>query len=516
MKTHYNPLEKRDEHGKWTSGGRKILTPGQIKGKGFRQMLPPVGSRGNRVLDRHIDSQIQHYQEQGLSAREIRERLAQRARQDDVLANRLREKGFGSLPPGARARSDQVRRALSAGNAVPAVRPAEPSPGRWVFIRSGNQRVTRPKVGDKARMSLGGAGNQVGTVVAVAGLVAAIDSGDDDMRYVVDWRNGRVRTKIPLSEAGPALPRSPVLRPVPNLPDQLPAPPTDDAALTKLRSITRDDLSRGRVESPHQGQQGSVEIITMPDGTQVVHKKYNPGHEDMADADVLAYGISQVIGAGAPPVNKIGPGEITMGYVPGQMGEDWAWEAAGHTEAPHDLEEQQMRSPEGRRIGLLDYLIANPDRHDQNWMVTPDGKPVPIDNSSAWSSPWGTTSDFWDHVPITSKSEYDSTLAGLMALQPEFDRLGHDDWYMDTISRLYRISPIGSHTWDNAPPCPSRCSTSRSPAGCMKSGTSGAGGRTAHPCPARRKARSGTAIRASSRATTRWCRRCRPLTSASR
>lgn len=71
--------------------------------------------------------------------------------------------------------------------------------------------------------------------------------------------------------------------------------------------------------------------------------------------------------------------------------------------------------------------------------------------------------------------------------------------------------------WSGSPPAPLRPGRSGwpTPAGCMKSGTSPASGRTARRCPASR-ARSGTATRASSWATTRWCRRWSPPTIARR
>jgi hypothetical protein len=344
--------------------------------------------------------------------------------------------------------------------------PASPaSPGHWVFIRSGNREVTEPQVGDKARMSLGAAGNQVGTVISVAGGHAAIDSGDDGYRYLVDWRNGgRVVHKIPLSQVGPALPafQSPPTPPSP--PGVMVAPGVkqyllpgfkasseyghDSQPVQELRKITIADLASGTSEHPNQGIQGSVEIITLPDGTKVVHKQYIYGYEEMADADELAYYVSQVVDAGAPPVARPSDaeyGELIEGYVEGTTA--MRWEDQGNDE--YDIE----TSEQGQRIGLLDHLIANPDRHMNNWMVTPDDEPVPIDMSGAFQAGDGTNSPFWDNQEL-DQEEYDQLTEGLTALEPEFARLGHLDWYRDMLSRLNDISPgaapgAGGQVWSN-------------------------------------------------------------------
>jgi len=338
------------------------------------------------------------------------------------------------------------------------------SPGHWVFIRSGNREVTEPRVGDMARMSLGAAGNQVGTVISVAGGHAAIDSGDDGMRYLVDWRNGgRVVQKIPLSQVGPALPAfapPPPKTPSPSPPGVMVAPGVkqyllpgmpvsssvghDSDPVRKLRKITVADLEKGKYRDISNGIQGIVGIVTLPGGVRVVHKVYLPGNEDMTDADELSYYVSQVVGAGAPAVARpVGgkTGEIIMDFVPG----DVAGENKGGADA-YDLEHDD---PQGRQIGILDYLISNPDRHAFNWMITPGGKPVPIDMSGAFAGDRGTNSPFW-HNERVDQAEYDELVEGLTAIKPEFDRMGHQDWYTQMMARLSDIAPApgaGGQVW---------------------------------------------------------------------
>lgn len=421
----------------------------------------------------------------------------------------------------ARRAARQLKRDIAAAVHIPSQ--------HWKFYRSefGDITVTKPKVGDKARLSLGAAGNQVGTVISVGGGHAVIDSGDDDMRYLVDWRNGgRVIRKDPLSQVAPgarpgssrpygldvsASPEFPSpgvstvrrqgkkamadrnryagmkFRPLAGQkgklvafdnnanPDKpwliysadgspdhwvsdaeladleaplsppgvmvapgvkqyllpgMPAAPDDNPLLARLKKITPDELETGEVEYPHQGIQGSVEIVTLSDGTKVVHKQYNSGYEDMADADVLTSKISQVVGAGAPPVAEMGgpgSGEIVMGFVDGEMAEDYP-----------DYGEL-YNTPQGEKIGLLDYLDGNGDRHDENWMVTPDDIPVPIDNGGFLFGN-DTSSDFWDGYK-GDQAEYDQINEGLVSLEPEFARMGHLTWYRDMMSRWMDVAP---------------------------------------------------------------------------
>lgn len=456
----FNPLEKRDAHGRWVKG-----PVSQIE-----QLLRPAHDSGGVLPDSQRFGG-------GTHAASLRQRQHdhRRAALDtwtvDEQGNIIRGAHPGvhgqAVTPGtstenreARRAARQLKRDIAAAVHVPS--------GHWRFFDSAGQHRTKPQVGDMARFPLGAAGNMVGTVISVGGGHAVIDSADDGNRYLVDWRNGgRVVRKDPLSQIAPGarpgssrpVPVSKLFRPVtPSPPGVMVAPGVKqyllpgmpsggDDPVSHLRQITENDLESGDVEIPHQGIQGSVEIVTLPSGEKVVHKKYVPGYEYMADADELSYRVSEAVGAGAPPVARPKDGEdgeIVMGFVPGVMAERYAEEQAGEQGTDSDdIESELEQSPEGERIGLLDYLIANTDRHDQNWMVTPDGEPVPIDMSSAFSEySSSTTSDFWNGVTDIPQSEYDQITEALTGLEPEFRRLGRYTWYEQMMGRWNDITPI--------------------------------------------------------------------------
>jgi hypothetical protein len=407
-------------------------------------------------------------------------------------------------------------------------------PGQWKFIRSGNREVTEPQVGDMARMSLGAAGNQVGEVMSVGGGHAVIDSGDDGMRYLVDWRNGgRVVRKDPIpggwqgheddwipppwinSEDPPSPDPESILgkdlkfRLLKPQPDGVmrwvardPHPPNgslapwvihtgdgaefhiSDEALAYLEpkssppgvvlgpgikqlifpgmpepeqdvghtsapvrklldEIGNGALDEGESNEPDdpRGQQAQTSIVTLPDGYKVVYKKGQP--KSRADREELSYYVSQAIDGGAPPVARV-PGtesDLVEGFIPGQTGNRFLQD---HEDEYDDAEEALKTSDKGRKIALLDRLISNSDRNIGNWLVDENGDPVPIDHGQAEfdGEDYGGENDdgsydHWTIDPDEMTPDYVNELRGkLEALEPEFIRLGREDWYEGMIQAL--------------------------------------------------------------------------------
>jgi hypothetical protein len=226
-----------------------------------------------------------------------------------------------------------------------------------------------------------------------------------------------------------------------------------NAEAQKLAKITPAELAKGTASHPSQGVQGDTAIVTLPDGTRVVHKTYTYGHADMPDADELASYTAQAIDAPTPAVARVkggDPMEEVMGFVPGDTAYDYGKAAAekentgGYADydevnaAVGDVTDQMDETPEGQRIGLLDYLIGNPDRHTGNWMVSPDGTPVAIDNSSGFVYGPGveTNSPFWhDDAYGWDTADAKQIRASLEELKSQFKRLGHMDWYDAMMAR---------------------------------------------------------------------------------
>ena len=123
--------------------------------------------------------------------------------------------------------------------------------------------------------------------------------------------------------------------------------------------------------------------MKLADGSHAVQKQFGAwGHisaKDMADAEELSYRVADAIGGtNAKAVIRIKPDTILMDYAVGsEVGHQWL---GGR---PFRTAEKLYNSPTGYRIGVMDILNSNDDRHGGNWLVA-QGLPVPIDNSSTF------------------------------------------------------------------------------------------------------------------------------------
>jgi len=177
------------------------------------------------------------------------------------------------------------------------------------------------------------------------------------------------------------------------------------AVSTAIRSPEQDllDLVSGELveRAPlYGGQMGATSIVTFrePDGSRrrVVHKDYSRGPAGTAGQrasiakEVLANRIGQILGARAP-VAIVDPDNDAAMYMELLDGRTPMELAGGDPEVDFqnefdedrldDLEQEHMRTPSGRRIGLLDLLLYHQDRHAGNWLVLTDGTAAAIDNA---------------------------------------------------------------------------------------------------------------------------------------
>jgi hypothetical protein len=184
------------------------------------------------------------------------------------------------------------------------------------------------------------------------------------------------------------------------------------------------------------------------------------------DAEVAYSRISDVFGAGAPPVIKRRYSE-GQGDAAAEGWETWqpavprsvtAIEWTGGVDPQMDPgrpppesrdPEALFTTPQGQLIGLTDKAATGRDRHMGNWMVQagPDGeRPVPIDNSNARfqrgitlipagpgepargsDSPFALRLDPARLADQHPAAQWDQWQAGLEALQPEFDGLSMNE-----------------------------------------------------------------------------------------
>lgn len=129
---------------------------------------------------------------------------------------------------------------------------------------------------------------------------------------------------------------------------------------------------------------GTKEQVTLPDGTKVFHKYFTPDEKNArhkVDAEELTALVGKAVAAPVPRVHRRG-GELGV-YV------EWVDGAAlpnarrrpdGKARA-----EAMLNSPAAQRLGLLDILTKNHDRHENNLRATIDDELHGIDHGNAWT-----------------------------------------------------------------------------------------------------------------------------------
>lgn len=194
------------------------------------------------------------------------------------------------------------------------------------------------------------------------------------------------------------------------------------SASDRLAAARKSGAAR-KAGTGFKGQQGETHVETYKDGSKWVSKNL-PTKSD-ADREELAGKISDILGAGAPSIVREGDTQVHEPFVEGKVAASLYRD--GMSDAQIDAAGDKLKSllstPEGKRIGLLDKLIGNQDRHLGNWMISPDGKPIPIDHNWSWEGTKQTISPFSDAVygpgielsdfPKDQMDEWQSKLAAL-------------------------------------------------------------------------------------------------------
>jgi hypothetical protein len=217
------------------------------------------------------------------------------------------------------------------------------------------------------------------------------------------------------------------------------------------------------LQGDYFGTSAQTSVVTFGNGSRWIRKRGLD--EDEMDREVLVSKISDVLGAGAPQVTlRDVPGSDLKPH--GHMGritrgpdrEMWeplvpnaepaiAWvrarggmDDAGNAERPEDAESDMIDSRQGIKIGILDSITDNGDRHEGNWMVQhgPAGKttPVPIDHGHAEMDD-STVPDYGgigpfgerlfgngaesEQLAAIPKEAWDKWTAGVAALEPQFE-----------------------------------------------------------------------------------------------
>jgi hypothetical protein len=233
----------------------------------------------------------------------------------------------------------------------------------------------------------------------------------------------------------------------------------------------------------------------------VVRKKAKEG-SDATDREYLAGQLVSAVGFDDITTVRTDDGCTLASYVEGRPAAEMSvkqgplfWRQlraeAGAEEFDRLNAEEQARftSPEGRRIGILDWLVDNNDRHDGNFIVKSDGSVRPIDQGMAtfygpsmphelehgrtargisaesrFAEPMYVAVEVPGHpdrtmnVPVTSIQELANLRVCVEAHRGDFARAGRMDWYNAVLQRLDLMGQVATEdgalptrepgTWD--------------------------------------------------------------------
>ncbi len=183
-----------------------------------------------------------------------------------------------------------------------------------------------------------------------------------------------------------------------------------------------------------RGALGETSIVTFNDGSRWVHKRPISGNEAESDKEELASIVARAMGVRAPAVvrDPLDHKSVYMTLVNGKTAVETG-DTAGSIMRNGTPEAADMM----RRIGLMDYLIKNSDRHGGNFMIDQDGMPNGIDHGNAWSG-WSSGSRVTElvHYGDFTPAYYAQVKKNLAAIEPEFTKIaGQNYQYYQTMMK---------------------------------------------------------------------------------
>lgn len=209
-----------------------------------------------------------------------------------------------------------------------------------------------------------------------------------------------------------------------------------------------------------------VQILTLSDGTKAVRKKSKPQdyYAEDAQREYLSGLVAEALGIPDTAAVQLDDRTTLAPFIEGESGgrtlKDRLNKAKTNTEY-YAIEQEHATLPNGKEIGMLDWLINNPDRHNLNWMITPDGRVQPIDHGNAHfvstvyngkeQAPVGPFVTHWLGLRTTqfneirsikpkfTKAEITEYRHRLQALEPLFAEAGRSELFTIMMQRLDRV-----------------------------------------------------------------------------
>lgn len=217
-----------------------------------------------------------------------------------------------------------------------------------------------------------------------------------------------------------------------------------------------------------------TELLLLANGTRVVRK--SGGKQILSGKpdtrfEYLGGRVWNALGGTNVHTAQVDDSTVITTYVEGDMGGKLLNNTfkSGNTnqenkKAHKEETLRQMQLAGGKEIGLLDYLIANQDRHSLNWIVGPNNDQVhPIDQGGAVFIPSthmedgvphtayvaSEFSDYWLGIkaswyvksmkPKFTKAELAQYRTNLEAIKDEFAAGEETEWYNSMMSRLAEV-----------------------------------------------------------------------------
>lgn len=222
-------------------------------------------------------------------------------------------------------------------------------------------------------------------------------------------------------------------------------------------AATVEDTPAVQRRSLTGGQSADTELVTFAGGTRLVHKTGgNP------DAELAASWIARALGLRAPAVYRDSESSVWMEYVDDAL-------TVNELEVvdPAGLEARWRASREhddGYLIGLLDVLIGNGDRNNGNYLLTDDGRIIPIDHGHAWLQGTGLRrvrqvrangrfagSFIGGPNPLT-QGDVEEVRRRLERLRPDFAHIGRGAWLDYSFGVLDLLQNQAEGPWSIIPP----------------------------------------------------------------
>lgn len=236
------------------------------------------------------------------------------------------------------------------------------------------------------------------------------------------------------------------------------------------------DRAEYHADEPPTGLAGGAMAATevrRVGGKPIVRKEYPSTVEGRrtAIAEELASRVAEAVRAPVPAavVSEHDPSVVYMGWVPGDQASFSGLGPGEHSRDNEGVIYYLTQTRAGLRLGLLDVLIANTDRHSLNWLLSdypepspivpgqPVRMPIGIDHGEAFQvdsllglgyhgfmSPWidFQSNGGWSPKAINPLHPDDVPIlrARLQALRPKFEEFGWDRQHRLMMARFEKLA----------------------------------------------------------------------------